>query len=273
LHPMLKKISILLLVLSTTLVFVGCVDNFEKIRRDPGVTKRLNAAMEYYNKGEWQKAQYLFEDLMPIIKVDTIGEKIYYLYAQTHYQLANYNFASHYFKQFTNTYPNSRFAEDATYMTAYALFKMSPTYRLEQTNSMKAIEGFQYFANTYSSSPKVAECNKIMDELRRKLEFKDFESASLYLKLGEYQSAVHTFKHFLEKYPDADLAEKARFMILKAEYNYAVNSIENKQLERLKEMQEHYLAFIDKYPSSPYIKEAESLYNASQKQIKKISLR
>lgn len=270
---MFRKVSISFWLLAAVLALVGCADNFEKIRRDPGVQKRLNAALAYYDKAEWQKAQMLFEDLMPIIKIDTIGEKIYYYYANTHFQLKSFNFASHYFKQFSLTYPNSKFTEDAVYMTAYSSFMMSPNYRLEQTNTTKAIEGFQFFANSYPTSARIPECNKMMDGLRRKMEFKDFESANLYYKLGEYESAVHTFKHFLEKYPDADLAEKARYMVLKAEYGYAANSVEEKQLPRLKDLQAHYLDFIDRYPSSPFIKDAESLYNASVSLVKKISLR
>ncbi len=77
--------------------FTSCKrENFEKIRMNPGVDFRYDKAFEYYNKGDFQKAQYLFEDLMGIIKLSEKAERVYYHYAQTHYKLKNYISSSYY---------------------------------------------------------------------------------------------------------------------------------------------------------------------------------
>lgn len=63
-------------------------------------------------------------------------------------------------------------------MSVYSLYKTSPGYRLDQSNTEKAIDGFQLFVNTYPNSKRVEECNKLIDECRAKIEFKSFEAGS-----------------------------------------------------------------------------------------------
>ena len=65
------------------------------------------------------------------------------------------------FKNFSNTFPNSEYREESDFMTAYSNYQLSPTFRLDQTYTIKAIEGFQLFANTYPDSKRVEECNRL----------------------------------------------------------------------------------------------------------------
>ncbi len=271
LRPM-RRIVFILVLVSTALSWMACSDQFEKVRREPNVQTRLQAALAYYEEAEYQKAQYLLEDILPILKTDTIGERLYFIYAYTHYHQKNYNFASYYFKQFSATYPNSKRTEEAIFMTAYSHYRLSAVYRLDQGDTEKAIDGFQTFANSYPNSPKVAECNNLIDQMRRKLEQKAYESANLYYRLGDYKSAVYSFQNLLNDYSDTDNGELIRFMIIKSNYKLALNSITSKQIERLTEVQSFYTDFVERYPGSKYADEAKSLNEAAKAKLKKLNI-
>lgn len=265
-RPNMKQInrSAFALLVLFVMIFSGCQDAFEKVRRSTSVQQRLDKAFDYYKKEDFAKAQLLFEDLIPLIKVDTIGEKVFFMYAYTHYNQKSYALASYYFKQFFNTYGNSAKSEEALFMSAMSQYKLSPTYRLDQSETNKAIEGFQMFANSFPGSNRVDRCNRMIDEMRGKLEFKAYESAYLYYKISDFKAAVYSFQQLLQDYPDTENAEKVKFMIIKSDYHLAVNSVTSKQRERFEETLKQYLDFVDTYPSSTFKKEAEDIYDKAQ---------
>ncbi len=256
-------------LLAATVWLTACSDSFETIRRDPDPKLRLSKAMEYYGAGDYQKAQYLFEDLIPLLKNDSTGERVFFLFAYSHYYQKSYTFASYYFKQHYSTYTNGKFAEEALFMSAMANYQMSPNYRLDMTDTEKAIEGFQLFANTYPLSPRVAECNRMIDLLRQKQEEKSYESAYLYYRLSDYKAASHSFSILLRDYPDSPNDEKIRFMLLKSHFKLAQNSVEEKQAERYNETIKFYYDFIDRYPKSAQASEAQTYFDASRDALKK----
>jgi outer membrane protein assembly factor BamD len=131
---------------------------------------------------------------------------------------------------------------------------------------MKAIEGFQYFANNFPESKRVKECNKLIDELRLKMQKKAFDEGTLYYAIQEYQASITVFDNLLKEFPDIADVEQVRFLILKAQYSWAENSIYEKQAERYKLVVEKYKDFNDKFPKSRYKKDAEAyLKNAKAK--------
>lgn len=264
-----KKILFVCLACCATVLLVGCNDTFDAIRRDPDPKLRLSKAMEYYGAGDYQKAQYLFEDLIPLLKNDSTGERVFFLFAYSHYNQKSYTFASYYFKQHYGTYTNGKFAEEALFMSAMSNYQMSPNYRLDMTDTEKAIEGFQLFANTFPLSPRVAECNRMIDLLRQKQEEKAYESAYLYFRLSDFKAASHSFSILLRDYPDSPDDEKIRFMLLNSHFRLAQNSVEEKQQERYNETIKFYYDFIDRYPKSEWTAEAQSYFDASREALKK----
>lgn len=267
---MFKNISFRILLTVLVASLWGCKDNFELIRRDPDWHVKLAKGLEYYDNGEYQKAQYLFEDIMPYVKADSTGEKVFFRYAYTHYFQKNFNFASHYFKQFYSTYYGSPLGEEALFMSAKCSFMLSPNYRLEQSSTDEAIEGFQLFINTFPNSPRVEESNQLIDQLRAKMEVKAYDAANLYYRLSDFKSATYSFQNLLKDYPDSKNDEKIRFNIIRSNYKLALNSVEDKQEERYNETIVFYYDFIDRYPQSSFLGEAQKIFTACQDQIKKL---
>jgi outer membrane protein assembly factor BamD len=259
-------LEIALLGLIALATMPSCKSDFDKIRSSGDVKMLTTRSLDYYAKGEWSKAQTLFELIMPSLKGQAQLEEISYKYGYTHFNLHNYQSANFYFKNFANTFSNSSFREDAEFQAAYSEYKQSPTFRLDQETSVKAIEGFQYFANNFPESKRVKECNKLIDELRSKMQKKAFDEGVLYYAIQEYQASITVFDNLLKEFPDIADVEQTRFLILKAQYSWAENSVYEKQAERYKVMVEKYKDFNDKFPTSKYKKDAELyLKNANAK--------
>jgi outer membrane protein assembly factor BamD len=267
-----KKINFAISFLfSLLLLTTACKSEFEKLRSSGDVKLLTKKGLEYYDKGDYLKAQTLFELIMPSLKGQNILEDISYKYAYTHYHQRNYLSANFYFKNFATTFGNSPLREDAEFQAAYSDYKQSPTYRLDQENSLKAIEGFQYFINNFPESKRVKDCNKLIDELRGKMEKKAFAEGQLYYNILEYQAAIQVFENLLKDFPETGNAEEIRFLILKAEYELATNSVYEKQLERYKLVIEKYNDFKDKFPRSKYQTTAEQYLKNANNKIKELS--
>lgn len=268
---MLKQKKIFLGVLMLFIVsMMSCNNKFETLRMSTDVDLKMKKAFEFYANKEYQKAQYLLEDLIGNVRGTKDAEKVYFHYAYTHYYLQNYTFASYYFKQFSSTFPYGQYAEEALYMSADAFYRLSPNYRLTQEDTKNAVEGLQTFVNTYPNSGKVDSCNALIDNLRAKLEKKDLEAAKGYFHRKHYKAAKHIFTSLLVTYPDTKQAEYIRHMVIKSSYRYAQESVLSKQVERYEETLGYIDQFQDRYPDSKYKREIESINAVAKSKIKKI---
>jgi outer membrane protein assembly factor BamD len=81
----------------------------------------------------------------------------------------------------------------------------------------------------------------------------------------DYKAATTALKNVLKDYPDTQYREEIMFTILKASYLLAENSIYEKQYERYKAAIDEYYVFVDKFPASKKIKEAEKIFTNSLK--------
>jgi len=267
-----KRLIALSISLLLTLSVISCKSKFEKLRLSNDTAKKYQEALKLYNDKSYNKALILFDDLIQKYRGRSEAEDLYYYYAYTNYKLKDYTTSRYHFKTFADTYPNSPKAEECRFMAAYCYYLESPVYSLDQENSLKAIESLQLFINLYPKSERVAEASKLIDNLRGKLEKKAFENANLFLQTGEYdfqnyKSAVIAFRNVLRDYPDTKYSEEIEFLVIKAQYFYARNSIEYRQEERFNEALSMFTEFAEKYPSSKYLKEAQGIKKDAEKGI------
>jgi outer membrane protein assembly factor BamD len=257
-------ISFLLAIFSLS----ACKSSFEKIRVSNDPELIYTTANKYFEEGKWLKAQSLYEIVIPFYRGKQEGEKLFFNYAYTHYNLGDYILANHYFKSFATTFYTSEYKEEASFMAAYSNYEISPNFRLDQSNSDKAIDEFQLFVNTYPNSERVTECNNLIDELRAKKEKKAFDECNLYYDLKQYQAAITSFDNMLKDYPETQRAEEVRYIILQSNFNLAKNSIFEKKLDRYNETLSLIEKFLKKYPKSTYRKEVRNLKKETEKAIK-----
>ena len=61
------------------------------------------------------------------------------------------------------------------------------------------------------------------------------------------------------------------FIIIQSYYLLALNSIESKKQERFKAATESYIKFVDAFPKSNYLKDAELIYSSALKNLEKFN--
>ncbi len=252
-------------------VILSSCSEFRKVQKSTDVTEKYEAAMKYYEKQDYYRANILFEQIMPFYRGKKENEDIQFYYAYVQYYQKQYILSAHYFKSFYDTYRRSEHAEEAFFMHAYSLYMQSPPYNLDQSSSEEAIAALQTFINKYPDSEHMDEAVDIMVELRAKLEMKAFENAKLYYHRGIYSAALIAFDNFAKDFPDSDYNAEASYLKIAAAYDYAQRSILSRQKERYQESVDLYLEMVDDFPESKWIRQAESIYNNSVEQIDKFN--
>ena len=254
------------------LFLTSCKSEFEALRTSNQPEKVYKAANDYYAAKDYDRAIALYDIVIQYYRGKQEAEDLFFKYAYAHYYQADYILASTYFKNYSGTFSNSVNKEEAEYMAAYANFKLSPNYKLDQTYTQKAIEGFEQFINLYPNTERAEAANKLIDEMRRKLEQKSFEQGNLYYKIGQYQAAMTSFQNTLKDFPESKRIEEVRFLIVKSSFIQASNSIYEKKKERFNETLEHYAQFIKKHPKSKWLKEAKSIEKETLAELKKLNV-
>jgi outer membrane protein assembly factor BamD len=267
---LMNKTFVGLLLCSFFFLLGACKSEYEKTRVSGNPELILKSAFQYYEAGKYQRAQTLFDLVLNNVRGQSDSEKAYFYYAYTHYHLKQYVLGAYYFKNFSNTYVNSSLREEAAYMSAYCNYLQSPTPRLDQGSTQTAIDEFQIFVNLFPTSKRVDECNKIMDELRRKLEEKAYAEGQLYFNLRQYQSAVISFDNLLKDYPESPDAERVRYLIAKSNHLLSENSVVEKRADRYKETIKRCDEFLEKYANSKYQKEIKSIRKDSDREMKTV---
>ena len=259
-----------LLYLYIGLVLLSSCGGFEKIRKSSDVNYKLTKANEYFEQKDYNHANILYKELMPIMKSTRNYEALFYKYSYTFYYLKDYVEASYYFKNFTEYFPASKDAEECEFMSAVCLYKYAPKYTLDQTNTVKSLEALQSYVNRYPKSTRMTEANKYIDESHKKLEMKQAGAAKLYYNIYQYKAATVAYKSVLRNYPESPSADLYQFMIIKSWYKYAKQSIPEKQEERYATAIGAYNELKDTYPKSKYITDADKLYTEADNNVKKI---
>ncbi len=255
------------LLISVAMIFISC-SKYQRVLKGTDMEKKYEYAEKYFQKKDYYRALQLLEELISVYKGTTKGEQTYYYYTYSNYYTGDYAMAAYHFNNFVQTYPNSKYAEEMQFMHAYCYYLDSPIPSLDQTNTLDAIEKFQLFINKYPKSTRVEESNRLIDELRYKIETKAFNNAKLYYKTENYKAAVVAFENVLIDFPSTTYREEALFLALKSSYIYAQKSVEGKQAERYKLAQENYFKLIDAYPQSKYLRDAEKIYTGAQAALK-----
>ena len=261
----------LFVVLLNVLAFSGCKSAYEQVRSSNDPQKILAAAENYYDNEEYVKAQGLYELVIPFFRGKKEAEDLFYKYTYTFYNQGQYILAAHYFNNFVKTFYNSTRKEEMAFMSALSNYKMSPVYKLDQTPSEKAIDQLQLFINNYPNSPRVDECNKLMDELRAKMETKSFEQGKLYYNLKNYQAAMTSLESTLKDFPETSRDEEIRYLIIRSSEELAKNSIYEKMEERLENTIELCKKYTQRYSKTDKREELKKIVEYCNNELKRFT--
>lgn len=262
------RLTKILFILLFTSFFISSCGKFEKFRKKAGVYEKYKAAKKYYGEGDLRKAGILLDEIIPLVKGDTIQEAATLLQAKCDMDAENFSIASEHFTSFAETFSRSPNYKESLYLAAYCLYKASPEFNLDQAETKNAINKIQSFVNNYPDSEYMEECNKMIKELRAKLEKKSFEKAKLYYTISPFnianlKSAVIEINNFQKDFPDSKFSEEVAYLKVKAQYELAEATIPSLQKDRYQETKQFYLELLDKFPESAFLKETQELYTAA----------
>ena len=263
---MVKRL-ILFSFLISALVLSSC-SKYQKLLKSSDNELKYNKSIEFYDKGEYYRAQQLFDQILVFFKGTDKAEKISYYNAYCYYKQEDYILAGYYFNSFVSSFPTSQFAEECSFMSAFCSYKDSPIFSLDQTNTLAAISSLQLFINQYPNSQRLEQCNQLIDELRDKLEKKALNIAMLYYRMDDYKATIISLNNLLKEYPDTKEREKVLFSLLDAKYKYAINSVPEKRKERFESAMEAYHVINSEYPSGAYAPQALNIQKNLLKEIK-----
>ncbi len=257
-------------------VLTSCGE-YNKVLKCTDYEYKYEAAKSYFAQGQNTKAATLLEDLITILKGTSSGEESLYMLSMAYYNQGDYVTAAQYLNTYYTTYPRGKYTEQARFNAGRALYLDTPEPRLDQSSTVKAIQELQMFMEYFPRSERKDEAQNMIFELQDKLVEKDYLSAKLYYDLGDYTgnssysttgnnylAAIVTAQNILKDYPYTKLREDISILILRARYDMAKASVDEKKEERMRDTIDEYYAFINEFPESKYLAEAEKMFkNAS----------
>ena len=262
------KKNILLFFIS--IVIFSC-SPYQKALKSEDVAVKYELATKLYEKGKYDKAIRLFDQIAPSYRGKPQAEKMFYMYSQAYYKTKQFYLAAYQFEKFASSYPKSEKIEEASFLSAQCFSKLSPRYSLDQVDTNKAIDKLQAFIDAYPTSQYLEESNKIIKVLREKLEKKAYEIARNYNTISDYKSALVALDNFVADYPGTPYKEDALYYKFDSAYKLAINSIPSKMQERLTSSKIAYSNLIKFNANTKYKSKADGMLAILEKDLQQFT--
>ena len=263
------KNRFLILALLALAGFSSCND-FSRLVKSTDNEAKYEVAVDYYERGDYNHALQLFDLLQASFRNTPRGEDITYKTAQCYYLQDDYEIASYYYNRFVQSYPFSRNAEKAAFMQAYCSYLLSPESGLDQTNTFDALKQLKAFEERYPKSDSLTRVRELLTDLNEKLEEKDYNVCRLFYRMENYSAAITSFENMLKKYPNTTHREEILFDMAKTYYDFAENSVADKQRERYESCIEQCNTLSYLYPGSKYLTDANNIATKARKKLENI---
>ncbi len=233
---------------------MGCSE-YQKLLSSEDSANQYKQAEILYNDSEFKKAAKLFERAAPRYRGTPQAERVIFLYADSYYNAGDYYLAAHQFENFIQSYPQSQKVIEAHFKEAICYYNLSPKFSLDQEDTYKAVEKLQLFINNFPTAEYTEDANDAIIELQIKLEKKEFEIAKNYYTIRDYNAAITSLDNFISSFPGNNFREESLYFKFLSSYEIAINSVESKKQERLKQVVTQYNSIISYYPESVFIEE------------------
>jgi len=256
----------------SALLFSGCTE-YNRVLKSNDANYKFDYAKRAYEQGKWVQASTILTDLITPLKGGPKGEEALYLLAMSHYQNKDYLNAGVYFRNYYQRYPKGKYAEDCRFYAGYGYYLDSPDPQLDQSETLHGIQELQGFIDFFPRSERVPQAQNAMFELQDKLTLKELQNAQLYYNLGSYmgnnyRSAIIVAENALKTYPYTKYREQLEMLKLKAKFQEARQSVDEKKLERFRDVIDEYYSFVNNFPDTENRAEADNIFRIARNFIK-----
>jgi len=240
------------------------------IRPGDTIDVAFEKAKNLYDEEKYTDAANAFETVVSVGRGTDVGQEAQFLLAESYFKDRRFMLAAAEYERYALFYPNSSRREMVDFKQGKSYYFLSPRYKLDQTNTRKAIEQFRLFNSRYPNSDLVTESGELITELRTKLAKKKFEAANFYMRTDRFQSAVLYYDLVIDDFPETEWAEKSLVEQIEAYIKYADNSIRSKQPERYRLAIDSYEKYIQLFPRGENRPKAEDLYDEAATALEKM---
>ena len=258
-----------ILALLALLLLSSCQKEFNSVYKSTDYRYKYEYAKESYDRGKYQRAVTPLQDLIVPMKGRQDAQARPCMLGMAEYHSQDYETAAETFKKYVKSYPRGDFAEMASFYTGQSLFMSTPEPRLDQTQTVSAIEAFQEYLDLYPDARYKETAQQRLFDLQDKLVEKEHLSATLYYNLGSYfnncsfggnnyEACIVTSQNALKDYPYTKKREEFATLIMRSKFHLAEQSVEAKKMERYQDAEDECYGFLNEYPDSKERKEAES---------------
>lgn len=258
--------------MSIFLASLSSCGEYNKVLKSRDIDYKYAYAKKAFEDKKYAQASTILTDLVTPMRGSANGEECLYLLGRALYEQNDFINSGLYFKTYYTRYPKGKYAEDARYYSGMGYYQDSPDPQLDQSITIKAIEELKNFLDYFPKSERSSEVQNAIFELQDKLTLKELQNAQLYYNLGNfmgnnYQSCIVTAENALKEYPYSKFREDFELLILKSKYQIAKQSVAERQADRYREVIDEYYSFINNFPESKNIKEAETIYKVAHSHV------
>ena len=191
---------------------ISCAD--KEINLEDNLRMQYEKGLDFFHNNKFNKAKDEFD----FIVMNNPGSKFaleaqFYL-AEALFELEEYYEAEINYDQYARFSNDSTKVEEARYKLCLCIVEETLSYKKDQTKTLIAINRLQEFIDDYPQSSFYNDAAYEINRLRNKIARKDFETARLYLKLGEYKPALIYLNDVLSNYYDLEFADDIRILIV-----------------------------------------------------------
>ncbi len=253
------------------LVFSGCT-GYNAILKSQDYIGKYELAKTMFVEGHYSNASSVIAECVMMFHGTVRGDESVYLLANCYYEMEDWIMAAQYFQNYYKSYPNGIYSEDARFLAGQSLYRDTPDPRLDPSSTYNAIQELQDFMNLYPESEHLKEANDMVYEMYDRLVEKELSTVKLYYNMGNYlgnnyQAGIITAQNALKDFPYTKYREELSILILRCKYKMAVESIQDKMIDRFRDTIDEYYAFKNEFPESKYSKEVEKIFASSTKHL------
>lgn len=262
------KIKFLILII-LTLLLAACGE-YNKVLKSTDPELKYTYAKKYFDEKKYGRTTTLLEEIQTSFAGRAKEQEILYLMAQAYFYDKDYITATSKYTRYFTKFPKGDYAESARFNAAYGLFLDSADIRLDQTATIRALEGFQSFLEYYPQSDKARQAEQLMLQMQSRLAEKELNAAKLYYNLGffmgnNYESCVVTAKEALKNYNFPPYGEEFQILIVRSKFDEAELSTDERKPVRYRNVMDEHYNYMNMYPEGKYVEESTKYYKQARK--------
>lgn len=258
-----------LVLILVPILFSACSSK-RHIRPGDSLEVAYEKAQRLYERGRYTDASRAFETVLSIGRGTEIAQDAQYLLAESYFKNRDFLIAASEYRRYYTNYPRSDRRVDAEFNEAMCYYRLSPRYKLDQTDTYRAIELMQLFVGRYPNTPRAVEAANMIDTMRDKLAQKEFSAAELYMRIRAYEAAAVYYDLTIDAFPETVWAEKALANQVFAYIKFAEVSVPSRMIERYELAISSYQKYLQLFPNGPNRSTVEQYYDMAQDGIRSV---